>query len=162
MSQTWSEDWWERRKGRDCEMCAQGRLVDNGFGLRIFAGRYMDAYLQRVDWARGYTVAIWHPRHVAEPTELNDEEAIGYWQELMTVARALEAHFHPAKMNYSTLGNAMPHLHTHIVPRYLTDPAPGRPLPFPAPDHPRRPESEFQVDVDALRSLLWIKNGKGG
>jgi len=26
------------------------------------------------------------------------------------------------------LGNLLPHLHTHIVPRYYGDPAPGRPL----------------------------------
>lgn len=28
-----------------------------------------------------------------------------------------------------TFGNAVPHVHTHIVPRYPDDPAPGRPLP---------------------------------
>lgn len=33
-------------------------------------------------------------------------------------------------MNFQTLGNALPHLHTHIVPRYIGDPAPGEPLPF--------------------------------
>jgi diadenosine tetraphosphate (Ap4A) HIT family hydrolase len=28
-----------------------------------------------------------------------------------------------------TFGNAVPHVHTHIVPRYPDDPAPRRPLP---------------------------------
>jgi diadenosine tetraphosphate (Ap4A) HIT family hydrolase len=40
------------------------------------------------------------------------------------VARVFESD----KMNYSLLGNLIPHLHWHIVPRYWSDPAPGRPL----------------------------------
>ena len=33
-------------------------------------------------------------------------------------------------MNYETLGNTVPHLHTHLVPRFTEDPAPGRPFPL--------------------------------
>jgi len=43
-------------------------------------------------------------------------------------AKAIEARFQPIKMNYLTLGNWVPHLHTHVVPRYLDDPAPGGPI----------------------------------
>lgn len=35
----------------------------------------------------------------------------------------------PCQLNYMTFGNAVPHVHTHIVPRHPDDPAPGRPLP---------------------------------
>jgi diadenosine tetraphosphate (Ap4A) HIT family hydrolase len=38
------------------------------------------------------------------------------------------AAFKPVKVNYFTLGNTVPHLHTHIVPRYAGDAAPGGPL----------------------------------
>ena len=31
-------------------------------------------------------------------------------------------------MNYNILGNVIPHLHTHILPRYFTDNAPNRPI----------------------------------
>ena len=43
-------------------------------------------------------------------------------------------------MNYEVLGNALPHLHTHLVPRYLDDPAPGRPFPFLGVERPNLPE----------------------
>ena len=36
------------------------------------------------------------------------------------------------KMNYETLGNSLPHLHTHLVPRYTDDPRPGQPFPLSA------------------------------
>jgi diadenosine tetraphosphate (Ap4A) HIT family hydrolase len=31
-------------------------------------------------------------------------------------------------MNYNILGNGVPHLHVHIIPRYFTDSAPHRPI----------------------------------
>ena len=31
-------------------------------------------------------------------------------------------------MNINLLGNLVPHLHAHLVPRYYDDPAPGRPI----------------------------------
>jgi diadenosine tetraphosphate (Ap4A) HIT family hydrolase len=31
-------------------------------------------------------------------------------------------------MNFEILGNAVPHLHCHVKPRYYGDPAPGRPI----------------------------------
>ncbi|HEV3288196.1 MAG TPA: UTRA domain-containing protein, partial [Streptosporangiaceae bacterium] len=40
--------------------------------------------------------------------------------------------YEPLKMNYETLGNSLPHLHTHLVPRYTEDPRPGQPFPLSA------------------------------
>lgn len=37
--------------------------------------------------------------------------------------------YEPYQLNYMTFGNAVPHVHTHIVPRYPDDPAPGGLLP---------------------------------
>ena len=51
----------------------------------------------------------------------------------------LQRHYRPLKMNYEVLGNALPHLHTHLVPRYLDDPAPGRPFPFLGVERPNLP-----------------------
>ena len=57
-------------------------------------------------------------------------------------------------MNLLTLGNELPHLHTHIIPRYDRDPSPGRPFPFPATANvPKIPEDDFRASVEALRAL---------
>ena len=162
MSATWPEDWPERLRGKDCPMCAQGRPDEDEHGIRIHAGRYGDAYLQRATWQPGYTVVTWRGRHVAEPTELDDEEACGYWREVLRVASALQRHYRPVKMNYQTLGNAVPHLHTHLLPRFRQDPAPGRPLPFPEGERPHLPEDVLRADALALRSLLWGDGGDRG
>ena len=99
-------------------------------------------------------MVIWRGRHVAEPTELSDGEAVGYWREVLRVGAALERHYRPVKLNYQILGNAVPHLHTHLVPRFAEDPAPGRPLPFPEGERPDLPEEQLRRDVLALRSLI--------
>jgi diadenosine tetraphosphate (Ap4A) HIT family hydrolase len=154
MTATWPADWDAMVAGQDCSMCAKGRPDDDGFGIRIQAARYSDAYLQRADMQRGYTLVIWRGRHVAEPTELEAAEAAEYWLEVLRVATALQRYYKPLKMNYEVLGNALPHLHTHLVPRYPDDPAPGRPFPFLGDDRPDLPEELVQRDAAALRAML--------
>ena len=135
-------------------MCAEGRPEETPWGVRIFAGEVSDAYLQRAGIQRGYTVVVWRGRHVAEPTELESDEATAYWLEVLRVGSALEAHLQPVKMNYDVLGNSLPHLHTHVLPRYSDDPRPGWPFPFPESDPPPHPEDALRSDVAALRALL--------
>ena len=135
-------------------MCEQGRPEETEHGARILASDVSDAYLQRADIQRGYAVVVWRGRHVAEPTELSDEEAAAYWREVLRVGRAIERHLSPVKLNYDTLGNSLPHLHTHVVPRYADDPRPGWPFPFPEEKRPAIEEELFRADVQALRELL--------
>jgi hypothetical protein len=59
-------------------------------------------------------------------------------------SRAIAAAFAPAKLNYDILGNSLPHLHTHIAPRYADDPRPGWPFPFPGTEPPM-PEDRFDA-----------------
>jgi diadenosine tetraphosphate (Ap4A) HIT family hydrolase len=136
-------------------MCGSDRPDTDSFGIRIQAGNYTDAYLQRAEVQRGYTIVIWRGRHVTEPTELSEPEAAGYWAEILSVARALIEIYEPLKMNYETLGNSLPHLHTHLIPRFTDDPRPGQPFPLTA-DRPetRIPESRLQAEANALRARL--------
>ena len=150
----WPSSFYEMRDGDGCPMCAEGRPDSTTGGVRFYAGDYADAYLNRADIQRGYTIVIWRSRHVAEPTELSPEEASGYLQELLTVARAIELALEPVKMNYNVLGNSVPHLHTHIVPRYADDPRPGWPFPFPETEPRAIPTDVLERDLTALRSAL--------
>jgi diadenosine tetraphosphate (Ap4A) HIT family hydrolase len=151
----WPPDWAELIQGTGCGMCESGRPESDAYGVRIHQGRYSDAYLQRADVQRGYTIVIWRGRHVTEPTDLSDEEATAYWLEVLTVARSLIHYYRPLKMNYETLGNSLPHLHTHLVPRYArNDPAPGRPFPLPGGQGESIADERLWPQVTALRGLL--------
>jgi diadenosine tetraphosphate (Ap4A) HIT family hydrolase len=150
----WPASFYALKRGEGCPMCEQGRPDETEHGIRFFAGEVTDAYLQRAGVQRGYSVVIWRGRHVAEPTALGEEEASVFWRELLRIGRALEQHFEPVKVNYQLLGNALPHVHAHVIPRYADDPRPGWPFPFPEHDVPPHPEDELRRDADALRDLL--------
>ncbi len=133
-------------------MCAQGRPDETEYGARFFAGEVSDAYLQRRNIQRGYSVIIWRGRHVAEPTDLSEDEAAQYWREVLEAGRRIEQRLQPVKLNYNILGNELPHLHTHVVPRYADDPKPGWPFPFPDDDPGRLDDDAFRRDLEALRA----------
>lgn len=158
MTRTWDADWEARRAGKGCPMCAEGRPDESHGNARIFAGRVSDAYLVRGDIGQpGYTIVIWRGGHIADLTELADADAATYLREVLQVARALDQHYHPAKLNFDILGNTVPHLHTHVVPRYVTDDSPGEPpraFRILEGSRPDIPEGTFHRDVAALRVAL--------
>jgi len=57
-------------------------------------------------------------------------------------------------MNYHMLGNSVPHLHAHIVPRPLLDPAPNGPLPWSFLDQGRQDDAALAIAADQLRAAL--------
>ena len=126
---TWPDDWDERRRGRGCPKCIHGRAEeDESGGVRFFAGRFADGYLQKRGPQPGYTIVAFHRRHVADLTEFTEAESIGFWHDVVAVAGALNEVFRPCHMNYNVLGNGVPHVHAHVLPRYLDDPCPAMPL----------------------------------
>jgi diadenosine tetraphosphate (Ap4A) HIT family hydrolase len=101
---------------------------------------------------RGYAVVIWRGQHVVEPHHLSSQEATKYHLEVLRVGAAIEWYFRPMKINYMTLGNGVPHLHTHVAARYWDDPAPGGPLPE-GPNYEVSPD-HLAADAEALRRML--------
>ncbi|WP_425302821.1 HIT family protein [Nocardia wallacei] len=157
MGGVWPADWDDLARGVGCGMCDSERGDSDEYGITIYRSPNVDAALQRADIQRGYTVVIWRGRHVNEPYELSDSESGEYWRGVMVVAGALARHYRPLKMNYETLGNTLPHLHTHLLPRYRdNDPRPGLPFPLVPQEvgESRIPEDRLRADAEALRREL--------
>jgi diadenosine tetraphosphate (Ap4A) HIT family hydrolase len=131
MIRTWPDDWEARKRGDSCFFC--GNLSVQSF----HSGRASEAILERNAIAKGHVAVVFRGRHVADFTTLSPNELTDYSQDIQAVALAIERVFRPCHVNYLLLGNIVPHLHVHVVPRYLDDPAPERPLPWapsPVPD----------------------------
>jgi diadenosine tetraphosphate (Ap4A) HIT family hydrolase len=144
MDRTWPEDWESRKRGDSCIFCTD--LSNRSF----HGGRTSEALLERKGIAPGHVVVVFRGRHVADLCDLSAEELAGYWQDIQHVARAVSRAFSPCHVNYMLLGNIVPHLHVHIVPRYLDDAAPGMPLPWtPSP----LPDDVFDRQFTQLRDL---------
>lgn len=86
--------------------------------------------------------------HVRELHELGSSVQVALFQELMKAGRAIVDTFDPWKMNYSCYGNADPHIHWHLFPRYDSE-----------PDHRNHPwlhADEFAdhlIDAETARGL---------
>lgn len=151
----WPGDWAERMAGKDCPLCEAVAAGDNDFSVAVSTGDVTQVRLERRTRLPGYCVVIWRLGHVAEPDDLDPGQASRYWSDVMAAGRAVRARFSPVKVNYMTLGNTVPHLHTHVVPRYHDDPAPGGPIEWPeifSPDPV--PDAELRRQAADLRALL--------
>lgn len=138
-------------------MCASEGAAETPHGVRVFEGRWCDGYLSRFPMRPGYTVAIWKGRHVAEPGELSAAETAGFWAEVAAMADAVEAAYRPVKMNWLHLGNGVPHLHVHLVPRPREDVRAGGPLEdgaFNQAETPALEEAELAKQASALQARL--------
>ena len=60
-------------------------------------------------------------RHVKEMTDLSPAEQIRLFSVVMAVEAALREIMAPDKINLASLGNVVPHLHWHVIPRYSDD-----------------------------------------
>ncbi len=85
------------------------------------------AYLHDDQVFPGWTVLVLK-RHATELYELTPQERSGLIEEVSRTAHALAAVYGARKMNYALLGNQIPHIHWHVMPRLASDPAPGEPV----------------------------------
>lgn len=149
---TWPENYREQLSGSVCSLCIEGRPEEIGGRIRFFSGTSSDGYLHRRGVQRGYVAVIWRGRHIVEPTELTQQEAIAFWFDVLQVSRAMQVVYRPLKMNYQLLGNRIPHLHWLLAPRFVEDVAPGDPLP--GQGYHDFPEDEVRREVAQLREAL--------
>ena len=141
--------------GKSCPICAALGQGDNDFWVEVLTGELAEVHLERRSRLPGYCIVVWRHGHIAEPTDLAPGQACGYWEEVLAVGRAVRALFDPVKVNYLTLGNTIPHLHTHVLPRYRDDPAPGGPIGWEEIFSPEPvPEADLHRQAADLRILL--------
>ncbi len=69
----------------------------------------------------GFCRVIWHA-HAAELTDLDEVSRARLMHVVCAVERAVRAVMQPAKVNLASLGNQVPHLHWHVIPRFTDDP----------------------------------------
>ena len=100
-----------------CTMCGKW---DAEADLRIAELDCCRLMLNRDQFFPGYTF-LFTKQHVTELFLLEKDVRAAVMEEVSKVAAALYTIFKPDKMNYELIGNMVPHIHWHIVPRFRTD-----------------------------------------
>ena len=104
----------------------------------------------------GFCRVVWRG-HVAEMTDLDLADRRHAMNVVFAVETALRALAAPDKINLAALGNMVPHLHWHVIPRWRDDSHFPDPIWAPARRHPAlaRPAA----DSEALRRALILHLG---
>jgi len=98
-----------------CELCenAGGEVLwEDDFCRAVWAYEPDHPGLCRVIW----------DRHIKEMTDLKSAERERLMRVVFALARALIRVVEPDKINVASLGNRVPHVHWHVIPRFLDDP----------------------------------------
>ena len=134
----------------DCRPC-NARWPDPAY--RITDLGLTVAYLHDDQFFPGWTVLVFR-RHATELYELTRDERAGLIEEVSRVAHALAGLYGARKVNYSLLGNQIPHIHWHVTPRLAGDPSPGEPV-WNVRHEPRRlAPAELGARLGELRRAL--------
>lgn len=124
-----------------CELCER----DGGEVL------YRDSRLRVVlaDDAQypGFCRVIWNV-HVGEMSDLPAQDRNALMEAVWLVESAVRDAMQPRKINLASLGNVVPHLHWHVIPRYGDD------AHFPAPVWAPPKREADAAQLAARRALL--------
>lgn len=109
------DEWRSYIDGETCPMCVKPEKK-----LLIAELSVSKLYLNPNQRWLGYSYAVFKD-HVTDLHLLSEADSNAYYQDMMRAANAIVKAFHPDKMNFDNLGNVVPHLHWHIIPRYAGD-----------------------------------------
>ncbi len=92
----------------------------------------------------GFCRVIWQA-HVKEMTDLAAADQSHLFAVVLAVEARLRELMQPAKINLASLGNQVPHLHWHVIPRFVDD------AHFPDPLWAARKRNAAPRDLDVYR-----------
>ena len=107
-----------------CLMCNKWRDEPE---LRVAELERTWVLLNRDQFFPGYCFVV-AKEHVTELFHLDPVTRGTVMEEVNAVAAAVAGAFNPDKVNYELLGNMVPHMHWHVVPRFRSDPLWPRPI----------------------------------
>jgi diadenosine tetraphosphate (Ap4A) HIT family hydrolase len=107
----------------DCFYCRKDQRLHD-LMIEIAPLTASTLYLFREQTHRGRCVVAYRG-HVNELFELPDAEMQAFVRDVARAARAIKTAFNAAKINYGAYSDKLPHLHMHLVPKYVGGPSYG-------------------------------------
>lgn len=107
----------------DCLYCRKDQRLHD-LMMEITPLQVSTFYLFKEQTYRGRGLVAYRG-HVNELYELPDAELAKFTQDVARAARAIRMAVGAAKINYGAYSDKLPHLHVHLVPKYIDGPAWG-------------------------------------
>lgn len=123
-----NDDWGDRPSDlTECPFCSPMAETDS-HSLLIQELDVSWWRLSRDQGNRGACLLIFKIRHAETVEDLSPDDFLRYCRDLHFASRCIKELFRPDHVNYALLGNVVPHLHWHIIPRYKSEPRWGKPI----------------------------------
>jgi diadenosine tetraphosphate (Ap4A) HIT family hydrolase len=155
--------WESLVRGVDCPLDAP-RPESNEHWDFVATLSVSSLYLAKNQTYRGQCLLIFDPRHAARPDQLSPDEWQAFCGDLLACQGVISRTVCPDHVNVESLGNVVPHLHWHIVPRYLDDPRWGAPIWLTSiadMADTRLPEEERQSLIRELQKAVAVERAAG-
>jgi diadenosine tetraphosphate (Ap4A) HIT family hydrolase len=121
-----------------CELAASSKVVAND--------RFSVILADEANYP-GFARVVWN-EHVREVSDLADEDRLLLNDAVWKLEQAVREVMQPLKVNVASLGNVVPHLHWHVIPRYADD------AHFPAPVWAQAVRETDAAVLEARRALV--------
>ena len=151
-----ADTWRNLAAGIDCPFDAP-RAGSTDHWQHVATLECSSLYLPKNQTYRGHCILVLDLRHASRPDQLTRQEWRTFCDDLYSAQHAIERVVRPDHINVATLGNAMPHLHWHIVPRYVHDPRWGGPIwlsDAASEPNTRLADADFTALLEELRSAF--------
>lgn len=100
----------------------------------------------------GFCRVIWNA-HVREMTDLATQDRNHLMHVVFAVERALRDLMNPHKINLASFGNLTPHLHWHVIARFVHDPHFPQPV-WAMPQREAGPAQAHSLGIDIAAALV--------
>lgn len=101
----------------NCLYCTKDEKLD-ALMIEVTKLKVSTLYLFKEQTYRGRCIVA-YDNHVNELFELEDEEIRLFMKDVTKVAATLKKVFKADKINFGAYSDKLPHLHFHIVPKYI-------------------------------------------
>ena len=118
-------------------------LCEADGGLLIFKNDQLRVIQAQEESFPAFYRVVWN-QHLAEFSDLTPEERLTCMQAVVSVEKTLREQLQPSKINLASLGNAVPHLHWHVMARFGWDSHFPGPV-WDAAQRPKNPEKLAQL-----------------
>ncbi len=88
------------------------------FGVLAFETETSEVIVFKDQTHKGRCIVAYKKDHVAEIQDLSYEERVAFMEDVTDVAKAIQKAYNPGRINYGAFGDALGHLHFHLVAKY--------------------------------------------
>ena len=139
-------------KDNNCMYCSMDNRVTD-LMIEVCKLNVSTLFLFKEQTYKGRCIVAYN-HHVKELFELDEKELELYTKDIAKAAAAMNKAFSPDKINYATYGDSVPHIHFHLVPKYIGGTSWGQSFEMSPKDKVFLNDEEYKNMINLIKESL--------